>query len=193
MANTLLNPDVSKLIKVFRPVEPSIMPEYEGMSLYNAALNQNQQTITDTLTQVYHSGQPIVRLSPFPVSANPSANASATSTATKVATSIVTTAINNIPATTTLNLAQAQVDFGYDAGGEGDTATVTVTAGWVTAQSIIVCTAAGESTADHGPEDAAAEGIVAYATNLMPGLSFDIIAYAPQDTWGKYLINAEGA
>jgi len=88
--------------------------------------------------------------------------------------------------------AQATVDFGHANGGESDIATVTVAASWVSANSTIVCSIAGTPTADHDPLDAAIEGITAYSTNLVPGVGFDIVAYAPHDTWGRYLINAMG-
>jgi hypothetical protein len=95
------------------------------------------------------------------------------------------------------NLVQAEVDFGFDTGLEGDLARVTLTGlPWVTADSIILCAPAGLATADHDPEDAAIEGIIACAENLAPGVGFDIVAKACGDsgaTWGKYLINATGA
>lgn len=89
-------------------------------------------------------------------------------------------------------VASGTVDFGFASGLEGDVATVTVPATWVTAGSKIVCVPAGGTTADHEPEDAVIEGIVANATNLVAGVSFDIEACAPQGTWGRYVINAVG-
>jgi hypothetical protein len=84
---------------------------------------------------------------------------------------------------------QAEVDFGTD----GTTATTTVIGQtWVTPVSIILCNPFGGATPDHGPEDALAEGLVAFASNLVPGVGFDIQVYAPQNTWGRYLINATG-
>lgn len=85
---------------------------------------------------------------------------------------------------------QATVDFGFSTGNEGDTATVTVNTTWVTSSSQISCLAYGGTTTDHDPDDPVVEGIVAYAQNIVVGVSFDIVAYAPQNTWGKYLINA---
>ena len=87
---------------------------------------------------------------------------------------------------------QAQVDFGYPNGLEGDTISVAVAATWVTANMKIVCTVAMEATADHDIEDAMVEGLVAYAANIVAGVGFDIYVVAPQNTWGKYLVNAIG-
>lgn len=83
---------------------------------------------------------------------------------------------------------QATVDFGGP--GEDGTATVNVPAPTVAAASKIVCTPAAIATADHDPEDYAAEGITAYAANIVAGVGFDIIASARTYTWGRYVINA---
>jgi hypothetical protein len=88
------------------------------------------------------------------------------------------------------NLAQATVNFGYS--GEDYNATVTVSAGWVTSSSKILCNVAALATSDHDPEDAVVEDIQAHATNLNPGNSFDIECYAPNGSWGAYLVNAMG-
>jgi hypothetical protein len=90
------------------------------------------------------------------------------------------------------NFVQATIDFGYSSGGQGDTAQVTVPATWVTSTSIILVGLAALSTPDHDPDDAVLEQIVVGATNLVPGVSFDIFAYAPNGTWGRYLVNATG-
>ncbi len=91
------------------------------------------------------------------------------------------------------NFLQVLVDFGFDAGNEGDIARTTVTGQvWVTGMSVILCNPFGGATADHSPDDAIVEGLVAYAENLVPGVGFDVVAYAPQNSWGKYLINVTG-
>lgn len=94
------------------------------------------------------------------------------------------------------NTVQATVDFGYEDGQEGDLARATVTGqSWVTAESIIVCSPSGIATSTHDPEDAAIEGIMAYAENLVSGVGFDIVAKACGDsgsTFGSYAINAMG-
>lgn len=88
--------------------------------------------------------------------------------------------------------AQVTVDFGNASGGETDIATVNVDAEWVTNGSVILCTAAGVTTPDHDAEDAALEGITAVATNLNEGIGFDVIARAPQGSWGRFNINIMG-
>ncbi len=94
---------------------------------------------------------------------------------------------------TTGNFVQAEVNFVNALGPEDTTAKVTVTGQtWVTNSSIILCSPAGLDTPDHGPEDAVVENLAAYALNLVPGVGFDIEAYAPLGTWGRYLINATG-
>jgi hypothetical protein len=87
---------------------------------------------------------------------------------------------------------QVTVDFGNASGGEADLASVTVAAAWVTDSSVIVCTAAGVATPDHDAEDAALEGIQAVAANLNEGVGFDVIARAPQGSWGRFNINIMG-
>jgi hypothetical protein len=87
---------------------------------------------------------------------------------------------------------QVTVDFGNASGGEADLASVTVAAAWVTDSSVIVCTAAGVATPDHDAEDAALEGIQAVAENLNEGVGFDVIARAPQGSWGRFNINIMG-
>lgn len=86
----------------------------------------------------------------------------------------------------------AVLDFGFSGGGEGGTALVTVSAAWVTAGSFIGIQAAGISSADHDPQDAILEGIIASVTNIIPGVSFDIQAYAVNDTWGNYTVQYSG-
>ena|SRR5271168_1076180 len=90
------------------------------------------------------------------------------------------------------NFVQALLDFGFSAGGQGDTATVTVAATWVTSLSIIICGFPAQASPDHDPDDAALEDLTASAGNIVPGVSFDIFAYAPNGTWGRYYVNATG-
>lgn len=91
------------------------------------------------------------------------------------------------------NWAQVQVDFGNPTGPEEDnTATATVSAAWVTSSTKFVCTVMG-GTADHDLEDAVIEGVVAYVTSVTDGVSFDVTAYAPLGSWGRYYINVLGS
>ena len=90
------------------------------------------------------------------------------------------------------NLVTAEVDFGYPSGLEGDVARTTVAAPWVKANSIIICQSQAATTSDHDPDDAAVENIQVWAENLVPGVGFDVIAVAPQNSWGRYRIQAAG-
>lgn len=97
------------------------------------------------------------------------------------------------PSVTGMKALQVLVDFGFSAGNEGDIARTTVTGlTWVLSNSIIICGGAAIPTPDHSGDDMIAEGIVAYAENLVAGVGFDVVAYAPQNTWGRYYINAIG-
>lgn len=84
------------------------------------------------------------------------------------------------------------VDFGFASGQEGDVATATVSASWVTAGSKIVCTPFAVATSDHDPDDYAVEAIQAYATNIQVGVGFDVIARAPNGSFGVYTIHCLG-
>jgi hypothetical protein len=91
------------------------------------------------------------------------------------------------------NAGQVLVDFGAT---ETDIVQTTIAAAWVTPASIILCNAAAVDTADHTADEVAVEKIQAYSTNLVNGVSFDIIASSASDsgtTWGKYYINYSGA
>jgi hypothetical protein len=88
------------------------------------------------------------------------------------------------------NFLQVTVDFG--SGNETDIARLTVAATWVTSNSVILCTPFAGDTPDHSGDEVIAEGLVAYAENLVPGVGFDVVALAPNGTTGRYLINAFG-
>lgn len=81
---------------------------------------------------------------------------------------------------------QATIDFGAT---EDGIASVTVaTASALTASKIQV-TPAGVATADHDPDDYMVEGITVGVANIVNATSFDILANAPNGTWGRYTIN----
>jgi hypothetical protein len=90
-------------------------------------------------------------------------------------------------------LIQVEVDFGFASGNEGDIARTTVTGEtWVSPTSVIVCNPFAGPTPDHSGDEVIAEGLVAYAENLVTGVGFDVVAYAPSGTWGRYFINVIG-
>jgi hypothetical protein len=93
---------------------------------------------------------------------------------------------------TVVNTVTSQVNFGFQGstGQEGDTASVAVSASWVTINSIITCKVQATSTTDHDSDDVVVEGLIAYATDIIPGTGFTIVATAPQNTWGLYNVQA---
>ena len=93
-----------------------------------------------------------------------------------------------------INRVQATVDFGSDSGAikRSFDVAVTVSATWVTAESIIVCSMAGIATATHGVDDALIEGLIPVVDNLNPGIGFTIRVYSPLGSWGQYVVNAIG-
>lgn len=95
-----------------------------------------------------------------------------------------------VPQNTRMN--SAELNFGYLAGGFGDTATTTVSASWVDVNSVIQIQLSGIASADHDPEDGILEEITAIPINIVPGVSFDIMAYAPNGTWGRFEFNFIG-
>lgn len=91
--------------------------------------------------------------------------------------------LNTLPASQ-----RGTADFGYANGGEGDTAIVTFSAPWVHASSVVICQIGDSCDPDHDDEDAVVEGITAHAVNIVPGVQFDVMVYAPLGSWGRYRI-----
>jgi hypothetical protein len=81
------------------------------------------------------------------------------------------------------------VDFGSV---EQATTTVTVTDPRVSAAGSLMCLPAAVATADHDPDDYALEGIQAYVTNIIDGVSFDLTVSCRAATWGRYVISILG-
>lgn len=100
----------------------------------------------------------------------------------------------------TFNTVSCTIDFGFPDGGEAaESDIVTVEVDWVTADMKLNCsvlyTESGSvsgSSDDHDPEDVVCEGITVYASNVIPGVSFDVQGFAPNDTWGRYVVNVTG-
>jgi hypothetical protein len=87
----------------------------------------------------------------------------------------------------------ATIDFQNSNGPEDTTASVTITGQtWVTPNSVILAGFDGV-TSDHQADDALVEGLTVYVENIVPGVGFDITAYAPSGTWGHYSVWAIGA
>lgn len=88
--------------------------------------------------------------------------------------------------------ASGLVDFGFLAKAEQGFASTTISASWVTSTTVLVAAPYAVVTADHDPEDYAAENIHVSVLNVVPGVGFDVIAYAPFGSWGKYAVNILG-
>lgn len=102
-----------------------------------------------------------------------------------------------IPPSGNVHTVGTSVNFGFASALEGDTATTTVPAPWVTEDSVLVVSVIAKFGAvtpadDHDMNEVAVEGITATVGNIVPGVSFDVMAYAPQGTWGEYYINIVG-
>lgn len=80
------------------------------------------------------------------------------------------------------------IDFGNDGVlSDNDLVISTVLAPWITANSKIVCFVENDGV-DHTDEDVYIENIIATVYNIVPNVSFDIIAVAHNLTWGRYKI-----
>lgn len=80
----------------------------------------------------------------------------------------------------------ATLDFGFASANEGDVATTTIAASWASSASRIVCLPSPSASADHSTDETVAEDIRFSAVNIINGVSFDVMAYAPQGTWGRH-------
>jgi hypothetical protein len=72
---------------------------------------------------------------------------------------------------------------------ENDMAVATVLDSTITSTDIFLCTISHVATADHDYEDAAIERIVASVMNIKPGIGYDVVATAQNNSWGKYKVN----
>ena len=115
-----------------------------------------------------------------------------TSLATQAEVITGTDAVKIVTSATLQGLVQsttANVDFGAT---DDYSATFTIPASWVLASSIITCSYAAVTTADHDPEDAAIENMTVTTGNIVPGVSFDAVCCAPEGTFGVYTLNIVG-
>jgi hypothetical protein len=63
---------------------------------------------------------------------------------------------------------------------------------WVEETSFIQCRVSGMTSTDHTAEDAVLDQVQFEINNIVPGVGFDIIAHAPEGTYGKYNIRCFG-
>lgn len=97
-------------------------------------------------------------------------------------------ALNYIGFTGGGNTATADIDFGLN---ENCFASTTVSASWISSTSSLSMTIL-PNTLDHDSEDALLEEIKVTYGNIVDGVSFDIFAHAPNDTWGRYKVKIIG-
>ena len=83
---------------------------------------------------------------------------------------------------------QATVDFGVSTT-EDSIARVTINTASALTASVIIVNPSGQATADHDPDDYQWDNISGYATNIVDGVSFDIVGVAPNGSWGDYIFN----
>jgi hypothetical protein len=82
----------------------------------------------------------------------------------------------------------ALINFNNPDAPEETTARITLGGlSWINVNSIVIA-GFGGVTSDHGPDDALVEDLTAYVENIVPGVGFDITAYAPLGTWGSYAV-----
>lgn len=77
-----------------------------------------------------------------------------------------------------------EVDFGYADGGEGMSVTESIIDVSVKSTSRFVYKFSNST--DHNVEEVILEQLLPRVTNIVDGVSFDLMIYAPTDTWGRY-------
>ena len=92
----LLTPDPKRLVAVDRLEMPPTPPGVIQSTGYSAALSSDQQTISDTIAQVYR-GTSVVRHSPLPVQASAAAGAAANSAAKVIVENAASTTVTYVP------------------------------------------------------------------------------------------------
>jgi hypothetical protein len=81
----------------------------------------------------------------------------------------------------------ASVNFGFPNSNEGDIATASISNNFIKSNSIIVINTS--TSIDHETiEDSLIEDIKYEIGDKIEGSGFTIYAYAPQGTWGEYLV-----
>ena len=87
-----------------------------------------------------------------------------------------------------------EINFSNPSSNEDTTCRTTITGqSWASFESVILCNPSCFPTLDHSGEDAALEQISVYADNIVPGTGFDLVAYAPRGTWGRYNVCVLGS
>jgi hypothetical protein len=87
---------------------------------------------------------------------------------------------------------QVEVNFGPITGENSNTSVTVTGQSWVATDSVIIANPFAGATDDHSADEVVAEGLTAYIENVVAGVGFDVVAYAPNGTWGDYFINVIG-
>ena len=88
---------------------------------------------------------------------------------------------------TQTNYGTASLDFGFSTGFEGASTTTVVTTSLVKSNSLIVINSLTSSNHE-SVEDFLLEDINYEISDKIEGVGFTIYAYAPNGTWGQYLV-----
>lgn len=105
---------------------------------------------------------------------------------TLTSTTVDTSVVEALPQE--VHAVACKVDFGS---GSDMARTTIVGQPWVKSTSRIVARIAG-STSDHDEEDALLEGVQVIATNFVAGVGFDVLAHAPDETFGTFNVHCVG-
>ena len=97
--------------------------------------------------------------------------------------------INALSGGKTTNWKDVLIDFGAN---ETDFIIATIPATWVKADSKLTPMMKIEATADHTIEEIMLTSLILGAFNIVPDVSFDVIVYAKDLTYGKYNILVKG-
>jgi hypothetical protein len=154
-----LIPDREKLQPVLREKSQPVMVPEVNIPGYNAALSSDQQTTTDSISQVYRGSAPVVRLAPLPASGVATSNAAANSSAQVISQGSVATGI-------AINLAMPGE---FTVGGTPAGATGTFKVAWALENALTVFS--GPSTAYPFQAGTSLSGVggTAATPNIVPG------------------------
>ena len=87
-----------------------------------------------------------------------------------------------------INSTSIEVNFGSS---ENDSASATVSAAWISSSMSLTMTITPNPT-DHDVEDSLLEELSCSYGNIIDGVSFDVYAFAPNGTHGRYIVKVIG-
>jgi hypothetical protein len=98
----------------------------------------------------------------------------------------------NLPAGGVTPTTGVSVEMDFGTAGTYTVRTVTGQA-WVTSTMVFACMVAGDVKTDHDPEDGLLEGLVFTVSDVVAGDGFNLHAYAPNGTFGKFNVNVSAS